>query len=547
MKKYKFILPLLKKMRGKIGKKIIGLMILTVIISIVELSIPYITKLIFDKGIQEKNVQLFIILICSAIGLYILKSFINIICNKIYAKISNYVIKTIESDVFNRLIRMPISFFDKYENGYIVSRMNEVENIRVLFSPMILRIVISLISFFGAAIMIVSIDYKVLILVGILTPVLYLVSKTNTTQLKESAIQLSESVAEKFSNLQTNINAIRDVKGLNIEKKRENTYQFYIQNTVDKSIIQNLKTAIGNESVSLFAGIADVFTLFLVGILIIDGKLGIGDYIAIVGYIGKVFSPVQQIASLSITIQPAMAALTRIAFFYNNKTEDEFSGKEKLNKIEKLEFKNVTFSYPESNKVILRGFSFTAKINQKIVIMGENGTGKSSIANLILGFYKDYTGQILINDDELRNYNIRSFRKRVGIISQKLFLFPGTIEENITIGLSDIKKEWFDYVIDICDLKETLKWAKEYNFIVTEDGTNLSGGQIQRIAIARAIICKPDILILDEVNNNLDEKAQKMVFDLIEHNLTDIILIIITHDKRMQKNADQLITLDNKN
>lgn len=126
----------------------LGIVILTIIISVTELIIPYMTKLIFDKGIQEKNISIFIKLLCVTAFLYVLKSIINFFCNKLYISTSNYVVKTVESDIVDRLIRMPLSFFDKYENGYILSRMNEVENIRNLFSPMILRIIISFFFFF---------------------------------------------------------------------------------------------------------------------------------------------------------------------------------------------------------------------------------------------------------------------------------------------------------------------------------------------------------------------------------------------------------------
>ncbi len=543
MEKYKFLIPVLKTMRKKISRRLLGIVILTIIISVTELIIPYMTKLIFDKGIQEKNISIFIKLLCVTAFLYVLKSIINFFCNKLYISTSNYVVKTVESDIVDRLIRMPLSFFDKYENGYILSRMNEVENIRNLFSPMILRIIISFFSFFGAIGILISIDYRILILVGFLTPVLYCVSKKNTTQLKDMVAQLRESIALKLSNLQNTISAVRDIKGLCIESGKVKEYQYYIQKTIDQSVNQNIKTSVANESVTLFSGIADILTLFLAGFLIISGRLGIGDYIAIVGYMGKIFSPVQQVASLSITIQPALSSLTRLSFFYSNNIEDDFFGEKEIDKINRLEFKNVTFSYPEGDKVILNNLSFIAEKSDNIVIMGKNGSGKTSIANLIMLFYSNYSGQILFNNNELKTYNVRSLRQKIGIVSQKILLFPGTIEDNITIGVSNITEDILNFVIDICDLRETVIWANKYNFLVAENGKNLSGGQIQKIAIARAIIRKPDILILDEINNNLDEKAQKMVLNLVENYFLNIITIIITHDKKMQKLATKVISL----
>ncbi len=546
MGKYKFLIPVLKTIREKVSRRLLGIVILTIIISVTELTIPYMTKLIFDKGIQEKNISIFIRLSCITVFLYVIKSIINFFCNKLYITTSNYVVKTIESDIVNRLIKMPLSFYDKYENGYILSRMNEVENIRNLFSPMILRIIISFLSFFGAIVMLISIDYRILILVGFLTPILYCVSKRNTTQLKEMVTQLREAIALKLSNLQNTISAVRDVKGLCIESRKVKEYQYYIQETINQSVNQNIKTSAANESVTLFSGIADVLTLFLAGFLIISGRLGIGDYIAIVGYMGKIFSPVQQVASLSITIQPALSSLTRLSFFYCNNIEDDFSGEKDVDKIKCLEFKNVTFSYPESDKVILSNLSFIAEENDKVVIIGKNGSGKTSIANLIMLFYSNYSGQIFFNNNELKTCNIKNLRQKIGIVSQKILLFPGTIEDNITIGVSNITEDFLNFVIDICDLRETLIWANKYNFLITENGKNLSGGQIQRIAIARAIIRKPDILILDEINNNLDEKAQKMVFNLVENYFSNIITIIISHDIKMQKYATKVISLQDE-
>lgn len=543
MNKNNFFISILSENKKELIIKSIQLIILVIVISVIDVGIPYTLKLLFDEGIQKENFQIFTFFILFTIGLYVFKAILNIVCNKLYVTTSNFIVEGIEKSIFWRLLRMPLSFYDKYGKGYILARMNEVEKIGILFSPSMLKVLINCISLIGAIIMIGLIEFRIIIILLLMVPFLYFFSKNNTIKLNQSMLELREAVANKLNILQIDINAVQDIKQLNIEYVCQNNYNDFIHNNVEKNIEYGNRTSIGNEGITLFAAVANVLVIFFIGIMMINQDLGTGDYIALTSYVGKILYPIHQVAALSITIQPALLSLKRMDFFYKNLIEDENKQGIKVGKITKIEFKNVKFTYPETSKVVLDNVSFEVQKGEKIVLSGENGSGKTTISKLLLRFYHNYQGEILINEKELRMYDTGNIRSKIGIISQKTELFPGTIEDNIIAGRPGIDAAKLQHVIEICDLQGTIEWAHKYNFRLSANANNLSGGQIQRLAIARAIISDPDVLILDEVNNNLDDKAQNMILDLVDKHLSDAIVFIITHDNKMKAKGDQLINL----
>lgn len=251
----------------------------------------------------------------------------------------------------------------------------------------------------------------------------------------------------------------------------------------------------------------------------------------------------QLLSSISIMVQPGIAALSRIGELLKLKTEEEVSGDKKTGRIEDIVCSDVSFAYTE--KPVIRNFNMRAHKNTKIVLSGKNGSGKTTVAKLLLGFYKNYSGSIRINGIELRDISLEDLRSRIGIVAQNIFLFSGSLLDNIRYISPDLKEQEV-----IAALKKAGLTISEFenglHSMVNENGKNLSGGQRQKIALARMIVKNPDVMIFDEATSNLDVAASNLLKQSVHSIFADKICIIITHDPEMASIADTILNLSDE-
>lgn len=239
-------------------------------------------------------------------------------------------------------------------------------------------------------------------------------------------------------------------------------------------------------------------------------------------------------------VQPGIAALTRINELLKLKTEDEICGNRQVGKIENIVFSDVSFGYGE--KTVIDNFNMAICRNEKIALLGKNGSGKTTIAKLLLGFYKDYSGSIRINDIEIKNVSLSDLRNRVRIVAQNIILFSGTLLYNISFIAPELGEAEVISALEKAGL-DISEFADGLNTLISENGKNLSGGQRQKIAFARMIVKNPDVVIFDEATSNLDEATSKLVKNSIQTLFADKICIMITHDQEMASIADTIIRL----
>lgn len=253
-----------------------------------------------------------------------------------------------------------------------------------------------------------------------------------------------------------------------------------------------------------------------------------------------VFAPMQLLSSISIMVQPGLAALSRLGELLKLKTEDEVSGDKKTGKIEDITFSDVSFAYTE--KPVVQNFNLQAHENDKIVLFGKNGSGKTTIAKLLIGFYKNYTGSIQINGVELRDISVTDLRSRIGIVAQNIFLFSGSLLDNIRYISPESSEQEIMNALEKAGL-DISEFAGGLHFIINENGKNLSGGQRQKIALARMIVKNPDVMIFDEATSNLDVATSNLLKQSIRSIFAKKICIIITHDQEMAAVADKVLRL----
>ncbi len=308
-------------------------------------------------------------------------------------------------------------------------------------------------------------------------------------------------------------------------------------------IRQSISMGMGTQSLGFLTNVASIIVLMLSGIYIARGQLSIGDYVALAGYTGKLFVPVQLFGSLSLTLQPVLVALARLSIIFGGETEQEVWGKRRVEKINgAIECQNVRFAYNPAKGDVIRGVSFSIKPGERVALLGPNGSGKSTIVKLLLGFYPNYRGEILIDGVELHKYDVASLRKGIGIVSQNAFLFTGTLWENVKMSVPSAPDETMERVLALSGCAHVFSGDLRKIFIA-EAGRNLSGGQRQAVAIARCLLKDPDLLIFDEATAHLDMQACKAVMDAFVNVFFGKTRILIAHDPGIAKFAERILLL----
>lgn len=371
-------------------------------------------------------------------------------------------------------------------------------------------------------------------------PVIYYFTNYSSIKIKTASKALLETTAQTSGKVQENIGGISTVKELKMENQRSLEISCQLKNVANKSVKRGRMLNLASEGIVGITNMASVFLIVFSGLFIIRGKMSLGNYWAISQYALMVFAPMQLLASISIMVQPGIAAMSRISELLKLKTEDEISGNTKIGKIECITFDDVTFGY--SDKPVIQYFNMEANDNIKIALIGKNGSGKTTIAKLLLGFYKNYSGSIRINGIELKTISLSDLRSRVGIVAQNIVLFSGTLLDNIRYIAPDLKEDEIISALDNAGL-DISEFADGLQTMISENGKNLSGGQKQKIALARMIVKNPDVMIFDEATSNLDIATSNIVKKSIRTLFSEKICIIITHDPNIAALADTVIEL----
>ncbi|PNR96281.1 ABC transporter ATP-binding protein [Petrotoga sp. 9PWA.NaAc.5.4] len=515
-------------------------------LSLISLLPPYVTKLAFDEGIMMKNLSILTKYVLILVVIYILKSIFNYLSSALFTIVSQNTLFEIKKDLTNHIMKLPLEFFSNSESGYIVSRFGEVDSLSPLFSMQSFKLILSIFEFIGAMVIMFLMNVKLTIILVLIIPVFYLITKTFETTFGKLTSQTMEKAATFHGKFQQSVSGVEEIKRMNLEDKETEKINKINKDYVKSSIKYSILLSVGSEAIILLSSIVSVLLLYIGGKGVLQESLSIGTYMAFVGYFGKLYAPVINWNLSMFTFKPAFVALDRIKdFFLKYPQESETSDKIKINEINNIEMKNVTFRYPDGKENVLNNFNLKTKRGDKLLLKGPNGSGKSTIIRLILGLYGNYDGEILINSIELKNLSKRSLRSRISIVSQKIFLFNDTIENNIKI-VGDVSEEKYETALKKSGLKQFIdNLPLKDKTLVGENGVKLSGGEIQKVAIARALIKSDssDLFIFDEAAAHLDKETRELIKTFIGTELCEKICIIIDHSDYFNDICNRTINL----
>ncbi|WP_125154758.1 ABC transporter ATP-binding protein [Clostridium rectalis] len=523
----KKLIPFIKKYSTIFTLGIIGM----IFSSIISTPIPYIIGRIMDKVLIVKgSYNEFYKLIFIIAILYILRYIISIVSQYMFVKISNLVVNEMRYSVMSKVMDLPMDYLSTTQKGYIEARISECSSVGSIFSPQIVGIFLSLIDTILALITMFIINYKLSIIVLLLTPIFFIASKKSADGFMKNTEKLLESSAVLNGDTFEILNGIEDIKILNGKNTTLSKFKNKLHNLIKDSTKQSKSILMFIENITIINNFGTLLILFLSGLLILKGKFTVGLYTSFSLYIAKVFSSTQSLATLGTTIKPVCLSIERIYELLN--MEDEQGGKNIcLNEtIQGITINNLTFSYKNSEKLILKNLNLKIQRGNKLLIKGENGSGKSTFIKLLLGLYNPTEGNIFYNNLDIMKINTHSLRSKIGIVSQNIFLFKGTVLENILYGEENKNREDVKRVIKDLKLTEYInKLPKGLDTEISQNTVGVSGGQAQVISFIRAMVSNKDVIILDEPISNVDTETREIILNVLRNKKTDGILIIISH------------------
>lgn len=528
----------LNKILSYLNKKtIILISILTLFSTTISVIIPYIIGYIIDN--INKNI---IYIITFLIIIYIISFTLNIIVNRIIINSVEDTIYKIRKDTFNHLEKLPISYFDKNDKGNIMSILtNDIDKINECLSEVITTIISSIITIIGVTFIMFYMNVTLSIIVILSVPLFFIIVARMSKKMNEYFNSVQETLGELSANTEEIVSNIKTIKSLNKEKyfinKFDNINKKYRDNSIKSSIYSYLILPIN----LIINNLSNIIIIGVGAILVVKNSITIGKIVSFLSYASMFRNPINDISSLIGTLGEAMAGFKRINNVLEEKIEENGTIKNDIKG--NIEFKNVYFKYDK--KYILNNISFKLNKNENIAIVGETGSGKTTIISLIEKFYKINKGNIFIDDININDIDKSTLRNSIGLVLQDTYLFKGTIMENIKYGHKISDEEVIKICVDMNANKFIEKLPNGYYTEIEENANNLSIGEKQLLSIVRCIIKNPKIVILDEATSEVDVKTEKYIYDGIKKILKNRTSIVIAHRLSTIKNSDNILVLAN--
>jgi ATP-binding cassette subfamily B protein len=461
--------------------------------------------------------------------------------------VSRYVEFDLKNEIYNQYQKLSLSFYKKNQTGDLMNRISEdVSRVRMYVGPAIMystnTITLLVITFFYMYKQSPELTLYTVSPLPILSFTIYKLSRI--INIKSKIVQESLSNLSSFS--QEIFTGIKIVKSYSMQAsntdKFEEISQFNKENQVSLAKMQALFFPL----MILLIGVSNIFVIYIGGKQYLDGSIeSIGIIAEFIIYVNMLTWPVASLGWISSIVQQAEASQKRINEFLIEKSEikNVKNGIKKVNG--KIEFKNIFFKYTDSNVQALNGISFLIKPKSSLGIIGVTGSGKTTALKLITRSYNTSSGEILLDDHSLNKIDLIHLRENIGVVPQDSFLFSDTIINNIRFGNEKASKKEIEKVCEIAGIhKEILKFKDQYNTMLGERGVNLSGGQKQRVCIARALVKKPKILIMDDCLSALDTETEEKIIKSLNEYIKDTTTIISSHRISSIQNLDKIIVLN---
>ena len=534
---------------------IIGLLI-TILARLLSLQVPKIIKNSFNvvedyindtvTNLDEVKEQL-LINVLIIIGVALLSGFFTFLMRQTIIVTSRLIEFDLKNEIYQQYQRLSLSFYKSNRTGDLMNRISEdVTKVRMYVGPAIMYTMNMIVTFTVGFTQMIQIDVKLTLYTLLPFPLLsisiFILSKV--IQKRSSIVQKYLSDLTTFN--QEFISGINVVKTYGIEKTIIEEFNNLANASKEKNINLHKANALFFPLMILLIGISNLIVIYIGGLQYINGEIKLGVIIEFILYVNILTWPVAVVGWVTSIIQQAEVSQARINEFLSEDPEIKNYNSESEDIKGKVTFKDVSFTYDDTNITALKKISFEVNPGETLAILGKTGSGKSTIIELISRLYDVDNGKVYIDDKPIKKANLDILRKQIGFVPQDPFLFSDTIENNIKFGKQDATKDEIISSAKDADVhKNIIDFPNGYETILGERGVTLSGGQKQRVSIARAIIKDPKILIFDDCLSAVDTETEEKILTNLKQVSQDKTTFIISHRVSSAKNADKIIVLDN--
>lgn len=524
------------------------------LINILQVSIPRITGEIIDRiqfgSINANNVGMYAsIIVIIAISIFVLNYLSRL---QITGASMLFQYETTNA-IFKHLEKLSMSFFNKNSVGELMAlSVNDVNASRLALGRGVNLIIDTFfLMLLSIAAMGKTINMKLTIMAFLPIPILIVVVAKFGVVINNRFKKVQESFASLTEKVQENIAGIRVIKTFVQEKEEIENFKIINEKNYETNIQLVKVWGIFYPFIEFLSAISYLIVLVYGSSLVLKKQITIGDFIAVNSYIGVLIRPIKFIGRIVNIVQRGKASKDRIEKLFNEKPEvhDKSGFKDKFDNFKlsgKVVFKNLTFSYSKESKPVLKNIDLTLEPGKTVAIVGKVGSGKSTLANLILRLYNPQEkGQLIIDDMDIKEIPVKILRDNIGYVPQDNFLFSESIKYNIAFSEKDYSTEQIENAAKISQVYDNIMdFPDKFDTMLGERGVNISGGQKQRISIARALIKKPSILVLDDCLSAVDTETEKNILDGLKYSIKDCSCLIISHRVSSIKHADEIIVLD---
>lgn len=525
-------------------------MICAFLISIFDLVFPMVTRDFINDYIPNGNVNLMIRWTIYLAILFVLRYIAQYIVNYWGHVVGVRIEHDMRRDIFEHLQTLSFTYFDKNKTGHIMSRIvNDLREITELAHHGPEDLFISLVMLIGSFIILIRIEWRLTLVVFAFVPLMVWFAISKRNKMSESFRQVRKKIANVNSQLENSISGIRVAKSFTnedyeVDKFAEGNMEFMVARQASYKVMAEFMSGI-----NFMSNILNLIVLSLGGLFVYKGLIRYGDLAAYLLFVNYFLQPIRRLTEFAQQYQDGMTGFERFMEIMNIESDivDNQNAIDLKDVKGEIEFENVSFSYSNGKKTVLSGVNLNIDAGKTVAIVGPSGAGKTTLCHLIPRFYEIDEGQISIDGIGIKDIKLKSLRKNIGLVQQDVFLFTGTIKDNILYGNPDATEEEIAEAAkraSIHDFIETL--PNGYDTYIGEKGVMLSGGQKQRISIARVFLKNPPVLILDEATSSLDNQTEIAIQKSLEELSHGRTTLIIAHRLSTIKNADEIVVLSSE-
>ncbi|CAG7587287.1 Fatty acid ABC transporter ATP-binding/permease protein [Peptoniphilus tyrrelliae] len=506
-----------------------------------------ITTRIFENLKDKTSIDFeYVVRICLIMGLvYLGQGAFEFFRGRILVDVTQDLIARFRREISEKVKYIPTAYFDKNKTGDLLSRMtNDVETLGKNLQQTISSILSSLVLIVGILFVMIKISPTLTLVFLFTLPMTYFSTKFISKKSQGYFRRKSKGLGSMVGFVEENFSGSELIKAFNYEDRAEREFLEINDNLYEVSYRASFMTGIMLPIMTFISNLGYVMLSIVGGLLVVSGKLFVGDIQAVIQYVRKLSNPIEQLAEMASIFQASIAAAERVFEFLDQDIEVEIVKDEIKRPVEEILFKDVYFSY-DKEKPVINNLNLEVEKNKTVAIVGSTGAGKTTIVNLLMRFYDIDRGSIKINGRDIRDVSRKNLRSLFGMVLQDSWLFKGTIYENILYGREDATRE---EVIDAAKKAYCHsfieKLPKGYDTVLKEEASNISQGQRQLLTIARALLCDPEILILDEATSSVDTRTEALIQKAMKNLLKERTNFVIAHRLSTIVNSDVILVLD---